>query len=70
MIPPKCLVSKSQAATHIVHIFWNTCHIMISPMLTQVAPIYFFSHLLAILYAANKEVLFQALAVCKESSVW
>ena len=37
---------------------------MISAMLIQVAPIYllFFFSLLAILYAINKEVLFQALA--------
>ena len=55
---------KVISSNTLVHIIWNTCHIMISAMLIQVAPIYllFFFSLLAILYAINKEVLFQALA--------
>ena len=68
MIPPKCLVSKSQAAIHIQcpHFLKHMSHYDLPNVDSGSTHLLFFFSLLAILYAANKEVLFQALAACKE----
>ena len=55
--------------THCPHFLKHMSRYYLSNVDLDMSTHLFFFSLLAILYAANKEVLFQALAVCKESSV-
>ena len=62
-------MSKSQAAIHIQcpHFLKHMSHDDLPNVDSgSTHLLFFFFSLLAILYAANKEVLFQALAACKE----
>ena len=62
-------VKVSSCSTHCPHFLKHMSHYYLSNVDLGMSTHLFFFSLLAILYAANKEVLFQALAVCKESSV-